>query len=80
MPAAYIQLKPGEILQEDDIINFCVGKIATYKVPRYVRFVSEWPMSGTKIQKFVLREMIANELSEAGILQAPPVKGERAPD
>jgi fatty-acyl-CoA synthase len=76
VPVAYIQVKPGADVSDVEIIDFCVGKIATYKVPRYVRFVTEWPMSGTKIQKFVLRELIANELSEAGLLQAPPV-GER---
>jgi fatty-acyl-CoA synthase len=73
VPAAYIQLKPGAAVEEVEIIDFCVGKIASYKVPRYVRFVNDWPMSGTKIQKFVLREMIASELSEAGIVQAPPI-------
>jgi fatty-acyl-CoA synthase len=76
VPAAFIQLKPGAAMDEVEVIDFCVGKIASYKVPRYVRFVSDWPMSGTKIQKFVLREMIASELAEAGILQAPPI-GER---
>jgi len=35
-------------------------------VPRYVRFVTEWPMSGTKIKKAILREMIAADLKEHG--------------
>ena len=38
-----------------------------------MRFVDEWPMSGTKIQKFVLRERIAAELEERGIREAPKV-------
>ena len=38
--------------------------MASFKVPRYVRFVSEWPMSATKIQKYQLRERIAKELAE----------------
>ncbi len=59
VPAAFVQLKPGASLGEQELISYCVGKIATYKVPRYVRVVAEWPMSGTKIQKFVLREQIA---------------------
>lgn len=71
VPAAFIQLKPGATATEEKIIDFCLGKIATFKVPRYVRFVSEWPMSGTKIQKFVLRERIADELRNAGITEAP---------
>ncbi|MGB1813668.1 MAG: class I adenylate-forming enzyme family protein, partial [Acidimicrobiales bacterium] len=62
VPAAYIQLKPGAEATEEEIIDFCKGKIATYRIPRYVRFVDDWPMSGTKIKKIVLREMIASEL------------------
>ena len=73
VPAAFIQLKPGVAAEELEIIEFCVGQIATFKVPRYVRFVTEWPMSGTKIQKFVLREQITAELEAAGITEAPRV-------
>ena len=40
-------------------------------MPRYVRFVTGWPMSGTKIQKFRLREQISAELDAAGIAEAP---------
>ena len=58
VPAAYIQLKPDMEATEDEIIDFCKGKIATYRIPRYVRFITDWPMSGTKIKKVVLREMI----------------------
>ena len=71
VPAAFIQLKPGAAIEEQELIDFCIGKIATYKVPRYVRVVEDWPMSGTKIQKFVLREQIAAELAERGISEAP---------
>ena len=56
---------------EDELIGYCHGAIATYKVPRYVRFTDEWPMSGTKIQKFRLREQITAELDAAGIAEAP---------
>jgi fatty-acyl-CoA synthase len=73
VPAAYVELKPGATVDADELIDYCVGKIASYKVPRYVRFVSEWPMSGTKIQKFVLREWIAEELRSAGITEAPRI-------
>ena len=71
VPAAYVQLKPEAEIGEAELIDFCRGRIATYKVPRYVRFVNEWPMSGTKIQKFVLRERIAQELAGRGITEAP---------
>ena len=70
VPAAYIQLKPDAEATEEEIIDFCKGKIATYRIPRYVRFVDDWPMSGTKIKKIVLREMIAEELKNKGITEA----------
>ena len=73
VPAAYIQLKPDTQATEDEIIDFCRGKIATYRVPRYVRFVDDWPMSGTKIKKVILREMIADELKSKGITQADKI-------
>ena len=73
VPAAYIQLKPDAQATEEEIIDFCRGKIATYRVPRYVRFVEDWPMSGTKIKKVILREMIAEELKSKGITQADKI-------
>jgi len=73
VPAAFIQLKPEAAVTEEEIIDFCVGKIATIRVPRYVRFVTEWPMSGTKIKKAILREVIAADLKEKGITRAPKI-------
>ena len=73
VPAAYIQLKPDSQATEEEIIDFCRGKIATYRVPRYIRFVDDWPMSGTKIKKVILREMIAEELKSKGITQADKI-------
>ena len=78
VPAAFIQCKPDVVVTEEEIVSFCAGQIATYKVPRYVRFVTEWPMSGTKIQKFVLREQLANELADRGIAQAPRIESRAA--
>ncbi|HLU99486.1 MAG TPA: AMP-binding protein [Thermobifida alba] len=71
VPAAFIELKPGQEATEEELIHFCLGKIATYRVPRYVRFVTEWPMSGTKIKKVDLRARIAEELKAKGITRAP---------
>jgi fatty-acyl-CoA synthase/long-chain acyl-CoA synthetase len=62
--AAYVELAPGHTWTEEEAIAYCQGQVASYKVPRYVRFVTEWPMSATKIQKFRLREMIGEELEE----------------
>ena len=75
--AAFIQSRAD--VTEQELIDFCLGRIATFKVPRYVRFVDEWPMSGTKIQKFVLREQIAAELREAGLTSAPKLSPRRGP-
>jgi fatty-acyl-CoA synthase len=77
VPAAFVELRPGMAATEAELIDHCLGAIATFKVPRYVRFVSEWPMSGTKIQKFILRERIAEELRAAGISEAPKVASAR---
>ncbi|MDN5915038.1 MAG: hypothetical protein L0I76_08015 [Pseudonocardia sp.] len=75
MPAAFIQLAPDAVLTEAEVIEFCVGSVASYKVPRYVRFVDDWPMSGTKIQKFVLRERLARELEGPGSTSDAPPTG-----
>jgi fatty-acyl-CoA synthase len=60
---AWIQLKSSVTATEDEIREFCQGRIAHYKIPRYIRFVSEFPMTITgKIQKFVMREQMMKEL------------------
>ena len=59
--AAFIQLRPGATLSDQNVIDYCDGQIASFKVPRVVRFVSEWPMSATKIQKSALREQLLAE-------------------
>jgi fatty-acyl-CoA synthase len=56
--AAAIQLKPGADTTEEDVREFCRENIARYKVPRYVDFVEEYPMTASgKIQKYKLREV-----------------------
>jgi acyl-CoA synthetase (AMP-forming)/AMP-acid ligase II len=62
VPVAFVELAAGHELTEEEAIEFCRGAIASFKVPRHVRFVTEWPMSATKIQKFRLREQVAAEL------------------
>jgi acyl-coenzyme A synthetase/AMP-(fatty) acid ligase len=47
------------------LIAHCTGKLAGFKLPRHVRFVTEWPMSASKIQKFRLRDMLVTELMKA---------------
>ena len=61
---AWIQLKEGEEASEQDIRDYCEGKIAHFKIPVFVRFVDSFPMTVTgKVQKYVMREMMADELS-----------------
>jgi acyl-CoA synthetase (AMP-forming)/AMP-acid ligase II len=62
VPAVFVQLKPGAEASEEELIDWCRGRIASFKVPRHVRFVDEWPMSATKIQRFRLREQLVAEL------------------
>ena len=60
---AWIRLRVGESATGAEIAAFCRGQIAHYKVPRYYRFVDEFPMTVTgKIQKFVMRERTITEL------------------
>ena len=59
VPAAFVQLRPGTTATADELIEHCQGRIASFKVPRLVRFVDDWPMSATKIQKYRLRELLA---------------------
>ena len=60
---AWVLLRAGQEATEDEIRDFCRGRIAHYKVPRYVKFVSEFPMTVTgKIQKYIMRETSIQEL------------------
>jgi acyl-CoA synthetase (AMP-forming)/AMP-acid ligase II len=65
IPAAFVELVPGARATEAEIIEFCAGAIASFKVPRHVQFVTEWPMSATKVQKFRLRDRLIAERSAA---------------
>ncbi len=68
---AWVKLRPGAGLTEEDVRGFCVGKIAHYKVPRYVRFTEDFPMTVTgKVQKFKMRETSVAELGLEAASQA----------
>ncbi len=61
---AWVQLYPGESMTEEELKDFCRGQITHFKIPRYVRFVDEFPMTVTgKIQKFVMREQMEAALA-----------------
>ncbi len=60
---AWIKVRPGHELTADGVLAYCQGKIAHYKVPRYVRFSTDFPMTITgKVQKFRMREVSIVEL------------------
>jgi fatty-acyl-CoA synthase len=66
---AWVILRPGASLTEDDVKAYCKGQIAHFKIPRYVKFVDSFPMTVTgKVQKFKMREDATEELglAEAG--------------
>ncbi len=62
VPVAFVELADGAAASEQDLIAHCRGKLANFKVPRHIRFVGEWPMSTSKIQKFRLRDSLIAEL------------------
>jgi fatty-acyl-CoA synthase len=60
---AWVKLEAGASLTVEDIQKFCTGKIAAYKVPKYIKFVESFPLTVTgKVQKFRMREMSIEEL------------------
>jgi acyl-CoA synthetase (AMP-forming)/AMP-acid ligase II len=65
VPAAFVELRPGTHVSEAEILEFCRAGLARFKVPRYVRFVDEWPMSATKVKKSQLRDELCAELGLA---------------
>ena len=61
---AFVQLEPDEDLTETEVIDYCRGKIATFKIPRHVIFVEDYPMTASgKIKKVTLKEMALEQLS-----------------
>ena len=64
---AWVRLNQGADCSEDDIRGFCRGRIAHYKIPRYIRFVEGFPMTITgKVQKYLMREaMVAEGIGQA---------------
>jgi fatty-acyl-CoA synthase len=64
---AWIKLREGEQATSEEIRGFCKEQIAHFKIPRYIRFVDEFPMTVTgKVQKYVMREKMSKELDAAG--------------
>ncbi|MDY7229068.1 AMP-binding protein [Hyalangium rubrum] len=69
---AWVKAKPGVTLTEAELVAFCTGRISTFKVPRYWKFVGEFPMTVTgKVQKFRMREV---SVAELGLQTADAIK------
>jgi len=69
---AWVKVKPGEQVSAEELIAFCRGQIAHYKVPRHFKFVDAFPMTVTgKIQKFLMRQQSIEEL---GLQDAASIK------
>lgn len=63
--AAYIKLVENSKLSEKDILDFCKGNIASYKIPKHVKFVSDFPLTSSgKVKKLDLREMAIHEFKK----------------
>jgi fatty-acyl-CoA synthase len=70
--AAWVKLKEGVQATPEDMMQFCQGQIATFKIPRYWKFVDAFPMTVTgKIQKFIMRQQ---SLEEWGLQSAAGVQ------
>jgi fatty-acyl-CoA synthase len=69
---AWVKLRPGSDLTAEQVREFCTGKIAHYKIPRYVRVTPDFPMTVTgKVQKFKMRETSVAELGLQAASQTP---------
>lgn len=67
--AAYIRVKEGVTLTQDEVAGFCKGKIARYKIPKFVFFVDEYPLTASgKIQKYLLKDIGMALLDQQGIV------------
>jgi len=70
---AWIRLREGVTATAEEFREFCRGQIAAYKIPRYVRFTTDFPMTVTgKVQKFKMREMTVAELTLARVTDVEP--------
>tara|TARA_R110001606_G_scaffold156044_3_gene298713 strand:+ start:3192 stop:4862 length:1671 start_codon:yes stop_codon:yes gene_type:complete len=65
IPAAFIERSGESEVSEEELLGFVKERIASFKVPRHIRFIDEWPMSASKIQKFKLRQQLMAELDLA---------------
>ena len=78
---AWIRLRPGQEADPEELATFARGKIAHYKVPRYIWLVDEFPMTATgKIQKFRIQEQVAETFQREGATRTGRLSGDRKPE
>ena len=69
---AWVRLEAGQQMTEEELLGFCKGQIAHYKIPRYVRFVEAFPMTVTgKVQKYLIRDQMVAELQQEQTIHVP---------
>ncbi|MFY9982810.1 MAG: AMP-binding protein, partial [Methanoregula sp.] len=69
---AWVKMKQGQSMTEQDVKDFCKGKIAHFKIPRYVVFVNDFPINiSGKIQKYLMRE---ESIKKLGLEEAENIK------
>ena len=78
---AWVKPKTGATLSERELVDYCRGQIATFKIPRYWKFVDTFPLTVTgKVQKYRMREIAATELQAPGSKARSPEPGARSPE
>jgi len=72
---AYVIPRDDVTIDPAEIVEFCVGKIANFKVPRYVEIVEQFPMTQSgKVQKFRLRQTAQEALQAGRLTKLKPTK------
>ena len=65
---ACVVVEPGQVITDADLSDFCRGKMASFKIPRHLIIVDDYPMTSSgKVQKYLLRQMAAERLGLAGV-------------
>lgn len=65
VPLAILEVQTGQTIDDKEIIDFCANQTANFRVPRYIRYVTEWPLTGSgKIQKHILRDTYLPEFGD----------------
>ena len=63
VPCACVVIEPGQVITDADLDEFCRGKMASFKIPRHLVVVEDYPMTSTgKVQKYLLRQIAAEQL------------------